>query len=151
KTALILKVHPSNYRVVGFTNAASLSALRRVADRARVPLAFDVGSGLLQRFGDVPSDEPAVTEALAEGGDAVLFSGDKLLGGPQAGLIVGAHAVVERLRRHPIARAVRLDKMTIAALEATLRLYATGRRTELPVWRLMDASQSSLMERAKAI
>jgi L-seryl-tRNA(Ser) seleniumtransferase len=151
KTALILKVHPSNYRVVGFTHSASLPSLRRVADKTGVPLAFDLGSGLLQRFGDVPTDEPAVTEALAEGADAVLFSGDKLLGGPQAGLIVGTREVIERLRRHPIARAVRLDKMSIAALEATLRLYATGRRTELPLWRLLDASQVSLAERAKAL
>ena len=151
KTALILKVHPSNYRVVGFTHSASLASLRRVADKAGVPLAFDLGSGLLQRFGDVPLEEPAVTEALAEGADAVLFSGDKLLGGPQAGLIVGAREVIERLRRHPIARAVRLDKMSIAALEATLRLYATGHRIDLPVWRMLDAPQRSLIERAKAI
>jgi L-seryl-tRNA(Ser) seleniumtransferase len=151
RTALILKVHPSNYRVVGFTNAASLPALRRVSDRAGVPLAYDLGSGLLERFGDVPADEPAVTEALAEGADVVLFSGDKLLGGPQAGLMVGRAELIEQLRRHPIARAVRLDKMSVAALEATLRLYATGRRTELPLWRLLDASQRSLMERAKAL
>ncbi len=151
KTALILRVHPSNYRVVGFTDSAGLPALRRICDRAHLPLAFDLGSGLLERFGDVPSDEPAVSEALRDGADLVLFSGDKLLGGPQAGLVVGRHALVERMRRHPIARAVRLDKMTVAALEATLRLYATGRRVDLPIWRLLDASQKAIQDRARAL
>jgi len=151
RTGCILKVHPSNYRVVGFTNAASIADLAGLATGAGIPLVFDVGSGLLDRFPGVPPEEPAVSESLSAGADLVLFSGDKLLGGPQAGLILGRAGLVERLRRHPIARAVRLDKMTVAALEAVLRLYATGRRAELPVWRLLEVSQRALASRGRAL
>jgi L-seryl-tRNA(Ser) seleniumtransferase len=151
KAAMLLKVHPSNYRVVGFTDSASLADLKAVAAGAGIPVAYDVGSGLLDRFDDVPSDEPAVTEALAQGVDLVVCSGDKLLGGPQAGILVGRAALVERLRRHPIARAVRVDKMTVATLEATLRLYATGRRDEIPLWRSLSTPQRALIRRAKAL
>ena len=104
-------------------------------------------SGSLVSFGD----EPLVAESVSAGADLVTFSGDKLLGGPQAGLILGRAGLVERLRRHPIARAVRLDKMTVAALEAVLRLYATGRRAELPVWRLLEVSQRALASRGRAL
>jgi L-seryl-tRNA(Ser) seleniumtransferase len=151
KAALILKVHPSNYRVVGFTNSVGLSELSRLAHEAGVPLVYDVGSGLLDRFAGVPTDEPSVVEALSAGADLVTFSGDKLLGGPQAGLIAGQAALIDRLRRHPIARAVRVDKMTVAALEAVLRLYATGRRQEVPVWELLSTTQGSLLKRAQAL
>jgi L-seryl-tRNA(Ser) seleniumtransferase len=149
KTGLILKVHPSNYRVVGFTSQVELSELSEVARRSAVPLLFDLGSGLLDRYPDVPNDEPAVTESLAGGADLVTFSGDKLLGGPQAGLIAGRADLVERLRKHPIARALRVDKMTVAALEAVLRMYATGRREEVPIWRLLGAKKSGLIARAR--
>ncbi len=151
RTGLILKVHPSNYRLVGFTGSAPLSELSQVAAGGGVPLLFDLGSGLLERYPEVPDDEPAVTEALARGADLVTFSGDKLLGGPQAGLIAGRAELIERLRRHPMARALRVDKMTVAALEAVLRLYATGRRGEVPIWRLLGARRSTLMVRARAL
>jgi L-seryl-tRNA(Ser) seleniumtransferase len=151
KTGMILKVHPSNYRVVGFTGVVPLADLSNVARRAGVPLLYDLGSGLLDRYREIPADEPAVTEALVGGADLVSFSGDKLLGGPQAGLIAGRADLVRRLRRHPMARALRVDKMTVAALEATLRLYATGRREEVPVWRLLAAPQSGLLARARAL
>ncbi len=151
KTALILKVHPSNYRVVGFTNVVPVSELSRLAHEAKVPLLYDVGSGLLDRYAEVPGEEPAVTEALAGGADLVSFSGDKLLGGPQAGLLAGRADLIERLRRHPIARALRVDKMTVAALEAVLRLYATGRRHELPLWDFLSVGQGRLLSRAKAL
>jgi L-seryl-tRNA(Ser) seleniumtransferase len=151
RTALILKVHPSNYRVVGFTQSPSLAELMSVASRAGAPLAYDVGSGLLGAIPGVPADEPNVADSLAQGADVVVCSGDKLLGGPQAGLLMGRTGLIERLRRHPIARAVRLDKMTIAALEATLRLYATGRRTELPLWRALRTPKRSSMARARAL
>jgi L-seryl-tRNA(Ser) seleniumtransferase len=151
KTGLILKVHPSNYRVVGFTRAVPLDELAVVAREAKVPLLYDIGSGLLDRYPEVPVEEPAVTEALAGGADVVSFSGDKLMGGPQAGLLVGRTDLIERLRRHPLARALRVDKMTVAALEAVLRLYATGRRDELPLWDYLTASQSSLLGRAKGL
>jgi L-seryl-tRNA(Ser) seleniumtransferase len=151
RTGLILKVHPSNYRVVGFTNTVPLNELAAVAKEAKAPLLYDVGSGLLDRYPEVPADEPAVTEAVAGGADLAAFSGDKLLGGPQAGVIVGRQALVDRLARHPMARALRVDKLTIAALEAVLRLYATDRRDEIPLWGLLSVSQGRLMARAKAL
>jgi L-seryl-tRNA(Ser) seleniumtransferase len=151
KTALILKVHPSNYRVVGFTNTVPLGELSGIASQTGVPLMYDVGSGLLDRYPEVPGEEPAVTEALAGGAGLVSFSGDKLLGGPQAGLLVGKTELVERLRRHPLARALRVDKMTVAALESVLRLYATDRRDELPLWDFLSVDQGKLLSRAKAL
>jgi L-seryl-tRNA(Ser) seleniumtransferase len=151
RTGMILKVHPSNYRVVGFTNSASLSELSEVARAAKVPLLYDVGSGLLDRYPEIPPEEPAVTEALAGGADLASFSGDKLLGGPQAGILVGRPDLVDRLRRHPMARALRVDKLTVAALEAVLRLYATDRREEIPIWSFLSISQNRLMARAKAL
>jgi L-seryl-tRNA(Ser) seleniumtransferase len=151
RTGLILKVHPSNYRVVGFSQAVRGPELAALASTAGVPFAHDLGSGLLDRFPGVPQDEPAVTEALAEGADLVAFSGDKLLGGPQAGIVVGKAALLERLRRNPLARAVRVDKMQVAALEAVLSIYATQGRAVLPVWRMLDAPAAGLRERATAL
>jgi L-seryl-tRNA(Ser) seleniumtransferase len=151
KTALILKVHPSNYRVVGFSGSVEVGPLSEIARSAGVPLLYDVGSGLLERYREVPDDEPSVAESLESGADLVAFSGDKLLGGPQAGLIAGRAELVERLRRHPMARAVRVDKMTVAALESVLRLYATGRRQEVPVWQMLSERQSHVLARARAL
>ncbi|MGH2678793.1 MAG: L-seryl-tRNA(Sec) selenium transferase, partial [Actinomycetota bacterium] len=151
KTGLILKVHPSNYRVVGFAQSPSVSSLAAVARKAEVPLLHDVGSGLLDRYREVPPEEPAATEALAEGADLVCFSGDKLLGGPQAGILLGRKDLIARLRRHPVARAVRVDKMTVAALEAVLRLYAEGHRDQVPAWRLLSERPAALRTRARAL
>jgi L-seryl-tRNA(Ser) seleniumtransferase len=151
RTGLMLKVHPSNYRVVGFAQAPSASSLAILARRTGVPLLYDLGSGLLERYRGVPAEEPAVTEALAEGADLACFSGDKLLGGPQAGVVLGRRELVSRLRRHPIARAVRVDKLTVAALEAVLRLYAEGHRGDVLSWRLLDARPASLRTRARAL
>jgi L-seryl-tRNA(Ser) seleniumtransferase len=151
RTGLVLKVHPSNYRVVGFAQSPSTSALAAVARDAGVPLVHDLGSGLLERYPAVPPDEPSATEALAEGADVVSFSGDKLLGGPQAGIVLGREDIVARLRRHPMARALRVDKMTVAALEAVLRMYADGRRGEIPAWRLLGERPASLRSRARAL
>ena len=121
-TGCILKVHPSNFRVEGFTSAASVEQLAGVTspDGARVPLVVDIGSGLLRHDPLLP-DEPDAASTLAAGATVVTASGDKLLGGPQAGLVLGDSDTVERLRRHPLARALRVDKLTLAALEATLR------------------------------
>src|SRR6266511_2989274 len=151
RTGLILKVHPSNYRVVGFTDTAPAPDLAALAGKAGIPFVHDLGSGLLDRLPGVPADEPAATEALADGADLVTFSGDKLLGGPQAGIAIGRAAVVDRLRRHPLARALRVDKMQVAALERVLDAYATGRWQDLPVWRMFRAPASALRTRALAL
>jgi len=144
-------VHPSNFRVVGFTADPPASALAELARKTGVPFMYDLGSGLLERWQGVPSDEPAASQALAEGTDLVVFSGDKLLGGPQAGIVLGRADLVEHLRRHPIARAVRVDKMQVAALEAVLAVYARDRRVELPVWRMLRESPEDVHRRAMAL
>jgi L-seryl-tRNA(Ser) seleniumtransferase len=151
RTAAILKVHPSNYRVVGFTAQPTLPDLVALGRRAGVPVLYDLGSGLLHRYPGVPADEPAADEALDQGADLVVFSGDKLLGGPQAGVILGRRELIERLRRHPIARAVRVDVMQVAALERVLAAYAQDRRAELPVWRMLREPAEEVHRRALAL
>ena len=151
RTALILKVHPSNYRVTGFAHSPAASELATLASRAAVPFAYDVGSGLLERFPGIPDEEPAATDALAAGADLVTFSGDKLLGGPQAGIVVGRRQLIERLRRNPLARALRVDKMQVAALESVLRIYATEGRSGVRVWRMLEAPAAGLRARARTI
>jgi L-seryl-tRNA(Ser) seleniumtransferase len=149
ETALLLRVHQSNFRVVGFTELPSVAELSRVAMRHGVPLVDDLGSGA---FVDVP-DEPSVRESLLAGADLVCFSGDKLLGGPQAGIVVGRAELVERLRRHPLQRALRPDKLTLAALEGTLGLYLEPQRApeEVPVLRMLVEPPSSVRARAERL
>ncbi len=151
RTALILKVHPSNYEVVGFTTSVNVPDLAAIAKEARVPLLFDVGSGLLGPEEGVLSDEPDARSALAQGADLVSFSGDKLLGGPQAGILAGRANLIQRLRRHPIARAVRADKLTLAAMEATLWAHARGARDQIPAWRALDATADEISQRAQDV
>ncbi|HEX6330041.1 MAG TPA: L-seryl-tRNA(Sec) selenium transferase [Actinomycetota bacterium] len=151
KTGLILKVHPSNYRVVGFTAAPSAADLATLATTAGIPFVYDLGSGLLDRVPGVPEDEPSAAGALADGADLVVFSGDKLLGGPQAGLVLGRGDLVARLRRHPVARAVRVDKMQVAALESVLAAHAAGRRDELPIWQMLRETAEEIRHRAEAL
>jgi L-seryl-tRNA(Ser) seleniumtransferase len=151
RTGMLLKVHPSNYRVTGFAQTPRAEELAELARSAGIPFFYDLGSGLLDRYPGVPEEEPAATQALAQGADLVCFSGDKLLGGPQAGILLGSHALVERLRRNPVARAVRVDKMQVAALEAVLRLYTTDRRDELPLWRLLDMPTGKIKDRAATL
>lgn len=139
-TAFVLKVHPANFTVRGFTASVPVA---RLADLP-VPVVVDIGSGLLTRDPLLP-EEPDAASTLAAGADLVTASGDKLLGGPQAGLLLGRRALVERLRRHPLARAVRADKLTLAALEATLR----GPRT--PTWEALHADPDRLRERTEAL
>jgi L-seryl-tRNA(Ser) seleniumtransferase len=151
ETAALLKAHPSNYRVVGFTAEVGLAELAAIARDAGLPLLYDLGSGTLldlRPFG--LAGEPTVAEALAQGADIVTFSGDKLLGGPQAGVICGRADLVARCRRHPLARAVRPDKLTLAALEATLRLYLDPERarTEVPVLAMLARTPQELAEAA---
>src|SRR5581483_11282687 len=124
QTALLLRVHQSNFRLVGFTEQPSLAELSAVAARHSLPLLDDLGSGALVDLGD----EPTARATLAGGADLVCFSGDKLLGGPQAGIVAGRAELVERLRRHPLHRALRIDKLGLAALEGTLLLYLEPER-----------------------
>lgn len=143
KTAALLRVHMSNFRVTGFTESASLAELGGLARSRGLLLLDDIGSGAVDPIGD----EPVVGESVREA-DAVCFSGDKLLGGPQGGIVVGRAPAVQRLARHPLARAVRPDKMTLAALEATLRLRLTGRASEIPVERMLRATREEIRRRA---
>ena len=148
KTGAILKVHPSNYRVVGFTASVATKDLAALASKHSVPFLFDVGSGLLHPGHGMPPDEPDVVTALADGAGLVTFSGDKLLGGPQAGCIVGSGDLIAKLKQHPVARAVRVDKMQVAALETVLVMYATGHEDEIPVHRMLREPPDSVGKRA---
>jgi L-seryl-tRNA(Ser) seleniumtransferase len=140
ETAFVLKVHPSNYRVVGFTTSPEVSALAKVAHRKKVPLVYDVGSGLVGR---AFADEPVVADVVEAGADLVCFSGDKLFGGPQAGMVAGSADLIAPLRSHPLLRALRPDKMQLAALSATVTQYLEGATDDLPVWRMVDADVSA--------
>ena len=146
ETALILRVHQSNFRVVGFTELPRIEELAAVARRAGVPLLDDLGSGVLV---ELPG-EPSARESLAAGADLVCFSGDKLLGGPQAGIIVGRGELIERLRRHPLQRAVRADKLTLAALEGTLRVYLEAPE-RIPVLRMLHEDSAAVCARAERL
>jgi L-seryl-tRNA(Ser) seleniumtransferase len=146
RSALILRVHQSNFRIVGFTERPSLADLARLAVRAGVVLVDDLGSGVLGQVGD----EPSARESLAAGAGLVTFSGDKLLGGPQAGIAVGRSELVERLRRHPLQRALRADKLTLAALEGTLASYRRG-RARIPVLRMLEELAETTRGRAERL
>src|SRR6478735_8007098 len=149
ETAVLLRVHQSNFRVVGFTAQPSLRELGDVARRHGLPLVDDLGSGALIDIGD----EPTARSSLAGGADLVCFSGDKLLGGPQAGIVVGRAELVERLRRHPLQRALRADKLTLAALEGTLALYLEPERAlrEVPVLRMLNEPLDGVRARAERL
>jgi L-seryl-tRNA(Ser) seleniumtransferase len=153
-TALLLKVHPSNYRVMGFTESVLTAELTELGRARGVPVLEDLGSGCfldLRPWG-LPR-EPTVPETVAAGADIITFSGDKLLGGPQAGIVVGRRALVERLQQNPLNRALRIDKLTLAALEATLRAYedpATAPR-EIPTLRMLSEAASIVRRRARRV
>jgi L-seryl-tRNA(Ser) seleniumtransferase len=145
-TALLLRVHQSNFRVVGFTELPRVEELAAVADRHGLPLLDDLGSGVLD---ELPG-EPSVRQSLAAGSDIVCFSGDKLLGGPQAGIVVGQGELIEKLRRHPLQRAVRADKLTLAALEGTLRVYLEAPE-RIPVVRMLGEPIDAVRARAERL
>ena len=145
ETALLLRVHQSNFRVVGFTEQPKLAELAAIARRHGLPLVDDQGSGALS---ELPG-EPTAKESLAAGADLVCFSGDKLLGGPQAGIVVGRGDLVEKLRRHPLQRAMRADKLTLAALEGTLRLYLDAPE-RIPVLRMLRQDAETVRARARS-
>ncbi len=150
--AAVLRVHPSNFTIQGFTERPDQRDLAALCRERGVPLVHDVGSGLLDdellAGLDLGVDEPSMTTALADGADLVIASGDKLLGGPQAGLLLGREDLVDSCRRHPLARALRMDKVRLAALEATLELHLAGRANEVPVWAAMRSSLEDLRDRA---
>src|SRR5947209_6480819 len=144
ETALLLRVHQSNFRVVGFTEQPKLADLVRVSRAHGLPLVDDLGSGALFASSSLLlGDEPTARESLEAGADLVCFSGDKLLGGPQAGIVVGRADLVERLRRHPLQRALRADKLTLAALEGTLALYLDAPQ-KIPVLRMLGEDIASV-------
>jgi len=160
RTALILRVHPSNFRIEGFTERPDVAELVAIGKKFQVPVAEDLGSGNLADPvpgtdpgtdpGTVP--DPTVAATIAAGVDVCCFSGDKLLGGPQAGIIVGGRAQIDCIRKHPLMRALRVDKMTYAALEATLAEYVAGRaQTTVPVQRMLTMTAAEIRARADAV
>ena len=151
QTKALLRIHPSNFRMVGFTGRPSLSALIDLARQNGIPLIEDLGSGCLTDLSQEGiEDEPPVVASLQAGVDLVTFSGDKLLGGPQAGIIAGDPALVARVRRNPLFRALRVDKLTIAALSATLQEYLRGKEGAIPAVRMMRSTAEEIAERADA-
>jgi L-seryl-tRNA(Ser) seleniumtransferase len=153
-TGLLMRVHTSNYRVKGFTKSVGIEELVALGKKHNVPVVDDAGSGMatdLARFG--LTGEPLVSEGIKAGADVVLFSGDKLLGGPQAGLIAGRAAVIQQVEKDPLMRAFRLDKMTLAALEATLRLYRDPEKAlrEVPTLRMLTTPAAELKERCERL
>jgi L-seryl-tRNA(Ser) seleniumtransferase len=153
-TALVIKVHRSNFAMSGFTEETSLRELAALARRRSIPLFYDLGSGLLGDgllAGDSAGREPTVASALREGASLVAFSADKLLGGPQAGVLVGRHTLIRKLQKHPLQRALRIDKLTAAAMEATLRLYRDAREDEIPLRQMLRLDGAELRRRAEEL
>ncbi|MBP5749921.1 MAG: L-seryl-tRNA(Sec) selenium transferase, partial [Firmicutes bacterium] len=150
-TAAVLKVHPSNYRVIGFTEDVPAEELAGLAHEHGLPLIYDLGSGLLEDLSPYGLDEPTAQKALAAGADVILFSGDKLLGGPQAGIIAGKKEYIEKMKKHPLARVVRVDKMTLAALEQTLRIYRDPKEAlkKIPVLAMVTRPAAELKDEAQ--
>lgn len=155
-TGAFLKVHTSNYRIVGFTQEVTLSelsGLQKEFDACDVPVIYDMGSGLMVDLRGFGIDEPTVPDALNQGADVVLFSGDKLLGGPQCGVIIGKKEYVDRMKNHPLARAFRVDKLTLAALEATFYEYQDmkGALKEIPALRMITDKEETLRKKAEQL
>jgi len=149
KTRLLLRVHPSNFKVTGFTDKPSLEELVALSQRSGLPLVEDLGSGCLVDLSEFGVSEPTVRQSIEAGVSVVMFSGDKLLGGPQAGIIAGKKEIIARVRRFPLFRALRVDKLTIAALEATLGAYLRAAWDEIPTIRMIRATPQELKRRAE--
>jgi L-seryl-tRNA(Ser) seleniumtransferase len=148
KTRVLLRVHPSNFQMSGFTDKPQLDELVALSKKTNIPLIEDLGSGCLLDLSTFGIHEPTVRQSVESGVSLVVFSGDKLLGGPQAGIVAGKKDLVERVRRHPLFRALRVDKLTICALEATLGAYLRGASEEIPAVRMLRASPTDLAQRA---
>ncbi len=149
KTRLLLRVHPSNFKVTGFTDKPALEELVALSQRSGIPLVEDLGSGCLASLAEYGISEPTVRESVEAGVGIVTFSGDKLLGGPQAGIIAGKKDLIARVRQHPLFRALRVDKLTIAALEVTLGAYLRAAWDEIPVMRMIRMTPQELKRRAE--
>lgn len=150
RTALILQAHHSNFRIIGFTTEPSLEELVKIGNEHNIPVVHDLGSGSLFDTIDFGlGHEPTIQESLAAGVSVVTFSGDKLLGGPQAGILIGKKTFIDKLRKHPLARAIRPDKLCLAALAATLRHYLLNEAIdEIPIWKMIAAGENELKKRA---
>lgn len=154
ETGALLKVHPSNFEVVGFTKTVSTKEMVALASEHDLPVIDDVGSGALIDFSEFGlMDEPVVSQSIKDGADVVLFSGDKLIGGPQCGIIIGKKKYIEMILSNPLMRAMRVDKMTLAALSATLLIYRdeSRARTEIPILRMLSMPQENLKLRAEKV
>lgn len=149
ETGVLMKVHTSNYRIVGFTSEVALKDLAKLGKESNLPVVYDMGNGLMTDLSGWGIDEPTVLSGLDDGADVILFSGDKLLGGPQAGIIAGKKEYIEKMKKHPLARVVRMDKLTIAALEATLREYLDEAKAlqSIPVLRMITEPAKAVKER----
>jgi L-seryl-tRNA(Ser) seleniumtransferase len=148
-TRVLLRVHPSNFKITGFAEKPTLAELAGLSERSSVPLVEDLGSGSLVDLGANGFAEPTVRHSIEAGVSLVMFSGDKLLGGPQAGIIAGKKDLVQRVRRHPLFRALRVDKLTIAALEVTLNAYLRSAWEEIPAQRMIRMTAQELQQRAE--
>ncbi len=150
RTGALMKVHTSNYRIMGFTEEAELDELVEIGKKHDLPVIFDMGNGLMVDLSKYGLDEPNVPASLASGIDVMLFSGDKLLGGPQGGIIVGKKKYIEKMKKHPLARALRVDKMTFAAMEETLKKYRDTEKAkqDIPVLHMITESPNSMEARA---
>jgi L-seryl-tRNA(Ser) seleniumtransferase len=153
RTALLLKVHQSNFKMIGFTERPSIHELVKLGKKHKLPVVEDLGSGVLLRTEDFQlAHEPTMTEALSSGADLICFSGDKLLGAPQAGIILGKRKYIDILKKHPLYRALRLDKMFLAGLERILLYYLKGEATKkIPVWQMIGIPMEALQNRADRI
>ena len=154
RTAALLKVHTSNYRIIGFTESVSVPELAELGRSHHIPLIYDMGSGAMLDFGAHQlMEEPTVAQCVRDGADVVCFSGDKLLGGPQAGIIVGKREYIEQMKKHPLTRAFRVDKMSLAALEATLSLYRDPERAmeEIPTVKMLLEPTEELRQKAEEL
>jgi L-seryl-tRNA(Ser) seleniumtransferase len=148
-TRLLLRVHPSNFRITGFTARPSLEEISALGKKRKIPVCEDLGSGCLADLSASGVNEPVARASFVAGAGIITFSGDKLLGGPQAGIIAGRKDLIERVRRNPLFRALRVDKLTIAGLEATLRAYQRGALDEIPTLRMIRTSAAEIAQRAE--
>ena len=152
-TAALLKVHTSNYRIIGFTAEVSIEELASIAKEKGIPVIYDMGSGLIVDLSRYGIKEPTVSDGLRAGADVILFSGDKLMGGPQAGIIAGKKEYINRMKKHPLARAFRIDKLTLAALEATMREYLDPEKAmrEIPTLRMLTEDKGAMERRGREL